>query len=240
MAKGVKFNVGGTRYEVARSLLESHPETMLTRMASKDWHDDSKGDEIFIERNGERFQYCLDYLRDGKVLLPITTRKEALLEDLKYYNVEHQSDNVIDYGAQEKVNVCTEVMFKAYKNLREELDTILGDISQLEHRRDWVNLTMEVHAHLTHCFLNSGIRREYYYGACFESTAHVTGHKISLSSYSLVSCSGRGDDERTELNRIWNACKYQGDKSFGKQCFQRLGLNLIEFKGNDLKLEFFH
>ena len=110
MTKVVKFNVGGTRYEVARSLLESHSETMLTRMASKDWHDDSKRDEIFIERDGERFKYCLDFLRDGKVLLPITTRKEALLEDLKYYNIEHQYNNVIEYGAQEKVGVCTEVM----------------------------------------------------------------------------------------------------------------------------------
>ena len=49
--KVVKFNVGGTRYEVAKSLLEGHPDTMLTRMASEEWHDDSDT-EIFIERDG--------------------------------------------------------------------------------------------------------------------------------------------------------------------------------------------
>jgi BTB/POZ domain len=31
----VHFNVGGTHYEVSRSLLESYPDTMLARMASK-------------------------------------------------------------------------------------------------------------------------------------------------------------------------------------------------------------
>ena len=236
MAKVVKFNVGGTRYEVARSLLESHPETMLTRMASKDWHDDSKSDEIFIERDGERFKYCLDYLRDGKVLLPITTRKDALLEDLKFYNVEYCSNNVIEYGAQEKVGVCNEVMFKAYKDLRKELYSILEDMSQLEHRRDWINLTLEAHAFLirdgrTLSTLNSGVRREYY---------EITGHVIGVCRSSLVYSNDRKDDEVEELKRIWFACEKQRDKSFGKQCFQRLGLNLIELKGGSLKLEFVH
>ena len=237
MTKVVKFNVGGTRYEVARSLLESHPKTMLTRMASEDWHDDSKRDEIFIERNGERFQYCLDYLRDGKVLLPISTRKDALLQDLKYYNVEYQSNNVIEYGAQEKVGVCTEVVFKAYKDLREELDCVLGDIAQLEHKRDWMNLVMEAHAFLTHIALNSDMRREYYFTS---SKSTVTGHEISLDYFSLLHSSGRGDDETDDLKRIWNACEEQEDKTFGEQCFQRLGLNLIELRGDSLKLEFFH
>ena len=237
MTKVVKFNVGGTRYEVARSLLESYPETMLARMASEDWHDDSKGDEIFIERDGERFKYCLDFLRDGKVLLPITTRKEALLEDLQYYNIEHQYNNVIEYGAQEKVGVCTEVMFKAYKDLREELDSVLGDIAQLEHKRDWINLAMEVHAFLTRITLYSGMRREYYYTSS-ENT--LSGHEIRLNLSSLLHSISRGDDEIDDLKRILNACEEQKDKTFGEQCFQRLGLNLIEFLRDSLKLEFFH
>ena len=99
----IKFDVGGSRYEVAKSLLEAHPGTMLTRMASDQWHDDSEA-EIFIERDGERFKFCLDYLRDGKILLPITVRKEAVLQDLKYYNIEVQDVNVhvVEHSAQEK------------------------------------------------------------------------------------------------------------------------------------------
>jgi len=70
-AKIVRFNIGGTRYEMARSILESHTGTMPNRMASEEWHDDPEA-EIFIERDGDHFKYCLSYLRDDKVLLPIT------------------------------------------------------------------------------------------------------------------------------------------------------------------------
>lgn len=73
-AKIVRFNIGGTRYEVVRSILESHPGTMLNCMASEEWHDDPEAAEIFIERDGDHFKYCLSYLRDDKVLLPITAR----------------------------------------------------------------------------------------------------------------------------------------------------------------------
>lgn len=99
--KVVKFSVGGTRYEVAKSLVDGHPNTMLVRMASDQWHDDPEA-EIFIERDGEHFKYCLSYLRDGKTRLPITINKEAVLEDLGYYNIEVQDVNVVEYDAQGK------------------------------------------------------------------------------------------------------------------------------------------
>ena len=50
MTQTIKFNVGGTRYEVYRSLLEAFPQTLLERSASKVWNEG--GDEIFIEGNG--------------------------------------------------------------------------------------------------------------------------------------------------------------------------------------------
>ena len=83
-SKVVKFNVGGTRYDVSQSLLDLYPTCMLTRMLSTDWggtgHNDgdatdndkdNRNDEaIFIDRNGERFQYVLDYMRDERIELP--------------------------------------------------------------------------------------------------------------------------------------------------------------------------
>ena len=51
MTETVKFNVGGTIYEVSRSLLERYPGTMLAKSASKRWQEDSMS-EIFIERDG--------------------------------------------------------------------------------------------------------------------------------------------------------------------------------------------
>ncbi len=89
-SKPVRFNVGGTRYEVSRSLLEMYPHTMLARSASELWHADPDA-EIFLERDGERFKYVLDFCRDQRVFLPFTIPAEALLADLDYYGFEKEA-----------------------------------------------------------------------------------------------------------------------------------------------------
>ena len=86
--KIVKFNVGGTRYEVARSLIEMHPDTMLARMVSEQWQADPSK-EVFIERDESRFKYVLDYLRDGKAIIPMSFPRQALLDNLEYYGVSY-------------------------------------------------------------------------------------------------------------------------------------------------------
>lgn len=91
--KIVKFNVGGTRYEVARSLIEMHPDTMLARMVSEQWQKDPSK-EIFIERDGSRFKYVLDYLRDGKVSLPFSVCRESFLTDLQYFSIAYEKANI--------------------------------------------------------------------------------------------------------------------------------------------------
>lgn len=69
----VRFDVGGTVYRVSRSLLDLFPDTMLSRMVSETWQDCSQGGDdqkeeppIFLDRNGDRFQYVLDYMRDDQ------------------------------------------------------------------------------------------------------------------------------------------------------------------------------
>lgn len=81
--KVVKFNVGGKRYEVSGSLLENHSDSMLYRSSTDMWQKNSS-EEIFIERDGDRFRYCLDYMRDGKVNIPFIVSKAALVVDAQY------------------------------------------------------------------------------------------------------------------------------------------------------------
>lgn len=51
---------------------------------------------LFIKRNGERFQYCLDYMRDGEnVVIPHTISKAALLQDLTYYGFQDIDPSII-------------------------------------------------------------------------------------------------------------------------------------------------
>ena len=95
MTEVVTFNVGGQPYQVSRTLLNSHPETMLAKSASERWQADSDS-EIFIERDGEMFRHVLSYLRDGRVDLPVTVTKKGLLSELKYYGVEGVDDDNVD------------------------------------------------------------------------------------------------------------------------------------------------
>ena len=95
MTETVKFNVGGTIYEVSRSLLERYPDTMLAKSASKRWQEDSMS-EIFIERDGDLFRHVLSYLRDGRVVLPLTASREGLMLELHYYGLDGVEKENID------------------------------------------------------------------------------------------------------------------------------------------------
>merc|ERR1740129_2236677 len=79
-----KLNVGGTKYEVSNSLLDCFPNSMLRRITSDAWREgatDSQTMEIFIDRNGERFQYILDFMRDNVVVLPLSVPRGQLITE---------------------------------------------------------------------------------------------------------------------------------------------------------------
>ena len=90
----VQFNVGGICYEVSRYLLDQYSRSMLTRMVSGPWLKSDQKESLFIDRNGLRFQYCLDYMRDRRLTLPITVSKVALLNDLEDYGFENVDPKV--------------------------------------------------------------------------------------------------------------------------------------------------
>ena len=95
MTNTVRFNVGGNRYQLSRSLLDMHPKTMLAQSASEQWLQNPDA-EVFVERDGIQFGYVLDYLRDdGSVILPMTVPKPSFLADLVYYGVENVDESKI-------------------------------------------------------------------------------------------------------------------------------------------------
>jgi hypothetical protein len=94
----VKFDVGGHLYTVSRSLIETFPTTMLARMASETWQKDREL-TLFIDENGERFQYCLDYMRHNEVWLPLDVPKEVLLRDLDFYGFSNVDPETIRGGS---------------------------------------------------------------------------------------------------------------------------------------------
>ena len=89
----VQFDIGGTLYKVSLSLLESFPDSMLSSIVSTKWKEGFE-EQIFIERDGHRFRYVLDYMRDGKVTLPKGECIEALCTELEYFGIEYESTKI--------------------------------------------------------------------------------------------------------------------------------------------------
>lgn len=92
--KTVKFNVGGTKYEVSTSLLDRYPSSMLAIVSSERWAQEGSNDEIFIERNGLRFQYVLDYMRESSVQLPLSVPRALFVADLEYFALDFSDSSI--------------------------------------------------------------------------------------------------------------------------------------------------
>ena len=86
----VHLNVGGTLFQVSRSTLELYKDTMLYRLISQRWNQESRNpnEPLFIDRNGVRFQYVLDWMRDRQVNLPVTESQAAVFKELEYYGFQ--------------------------------------------------------------------------------------------------------------------------------------------------------
>ena len=131
--KIVHFNVGGVKYDVARALIEAYPGTMLARLVSDTWQQDL-GSEIFIDRNGQRFQYVLDYMRDQEVNLPLNAAKGSVMKELEYFGFEH--------GASEAIKVsCTYI--EAVEQVSMYQKDHQAELKELEDTKNYSILAFE-------------------------------------------------------------------------------------------------
>mmetsp|Transcript_41211 Transcript_41211/g.80648 ORF Transcript_41211/g.80648 Transcript_41211/m.80648 type:complete len:154 (+) Transcript_41211:69-530(+) len=123
MTKTVIFDVGGKKYKVARTLLEAHPNSMLATMASERWQKDTHQTEgLFLERDCARFGLCLDYMRDGRVYLPLAVSKLALLLDLQYYGIDVDVAAIHLEDSSAVATMIFEQRRKVNANLQKKLD----------------------------------------------------------------------------------------------------------------------
>ena len=115
--KTIHFNVGGTKYEVSKSLIETYPDTMLATMISDRWqhHDNDNDDDtndgtttdkvLFIDRNGHRFQYVLDYMRDQHVHSPMGVTGASIRKELEYFGFVNVPPDVINLPGHHQVRL---------------------------------------------------------------------------------------------------------------------------------------
>ena len=89
----VRFMVGGRYHVISKALIEKHQDTMLARLVLDDLQANPTA-TIFINRDGEMFQYVIDFLRFGRVSLPWSVSREMFLHELDYfgfYNVPNEN-----------------------------------------------------------------------------------------------------------------------------------------------------
>ena len=109
----VKLDVGGVLFKVSRTLVEAKESSMIAALVSKRWNEDAQA-TIFIDRDGENFRYCLQFLRNGCVDLPLTISRDEFLRDMDYYGLDWK-EHQVTHGA---------AVWKSVQNGKEEIKTL--------------------------------------------------------------------------------------------------------------------
>jgi hypothetical protein len=114
----VRFNVGGTHYDVSRDTVERCEGSMRASPISDRWKEGStkSDDPIFIDRNGLLFQYVLDYLRNDKLLLPSSVSRAAVAQEFEYYGIDADVAKVSEkygpmYLRELKERICEQKIY---------------------------------------------------------------------------------------------------------------------------------
>ncbi len=119
----IHLNVGGTRYAVSRSTLMRYEGSMLASLISGKWKEGEGDEEVFIDRNGRRFEWVLDYLRSDRAYVPDLSDQLALKEELDYFGI------AVDMS---KVSVTDD--FVTINELSQEIKVHKATIAQKEKR----------------------------------------------------------------------------------------------------------
>lgn len=102
----------GTHYDVAKDTLLKFEDTMLAKLVSDKWNQNSH-EAIFIDRDGERFKYILDWYRDGKITVPKIVSIDAIKSEAEYFGlgdiiIEQPNSLGVSYEHYYTINMITE------------------------------------------------------------------------------------------------------------------------------------
>lgn len=132
----VSLNVGGKKFVTTLQTLGARGENMLTRVARTNVGvtRDSKGN-ILIDRSGRLFEYVLEYLRTGKLVMPPKNAhlRKAVEEELRFFAIRGLAGEVSDTVLEEMVAAAKEdkvanLLGKYPTAVEQMIRTILGDL----------------------------------------------------------------------------------------------------------------
>jgi hypothetical protein len=95
MSDIVNLDVGGVHYSVARSTIMKYEDTMLAKLVSEKWSPKSSEAPIFVDRDGERFKYILDFFRDGEIFVPNTVPIDSVRKDAVFFGLPEDASIIV-------------------------------------------------------------------------------------------------------------------------------------------------
>jgi hypothetical protein len=87
----ITFDLNGERVGVPKSIITKHPHSKIAKLAKKE------KEPVYLDCDHNIFGQALNFLRDGKVKLPLNVSKGALIEYLhNLFNIEDIDENKIE------------------------------------------------------------------------------------------------------------------------------------------------
>ncbi|CAG8488502.1 5237_t:CDS:2 [Cetraspora pellucida] len=125
----VLFNVGGTKFQIQRSLVQSYPNSYLATLVNSALVSETR--EIFIDHNPLAFSVILDYLRYKRLLVPKNVAQEVVELQLREFGIPCDSltevieDELPSYDATMESTSLGDTVLQA-STLR--MDTLISDV----------------------------------------------------------------------------------------------------------------
>jgi len=154
-ATTVRFNVGGTVFEVAVSTIQSQPEGLLAKMIDGRFQcgKDESG-AFFVDRHPRFFDIVLDVHRDNKVypLTPAFTR-ERVLAELEFYGLQ-------DFCEDAPIDLSLQATLQIIQEARQRLHHASSDFSKWQQEQKRLGGKMLIEAFARLCLAEAKLEKE--------------------------------------------------------------------------------
>ncbi|CAG8765567.1 1642_t:CDS:2, partial [Acaulospora morrowiae] len=126
----VLFNVGGTRFEIQRNLVQSYPKSRLAELVNSA----SKDNVIFIDHNPLAFSVILDFLRYKKIVVPRNVAREVVELQLQEFEIpygnlsEEENANDDELPSYEATMSGSSLKDTVLKVSTRRMDTLITDV----------------------------------------------------------------------------------------------------------------
>ena len=174
----IVLDVGGTRYTTSRSTLTKYPESMLGVMFSGR-HDieamECSDGSFFIDRDGVRFKYILEYLREGEKAVKRFPKSAEIVLGL-YHDAEFYQLKGLATALHPLMRDVDEVCFKdVFANFNPDVGSYCADGSSYDNP---VRFQVERHSIRAISFQHKSLR-----GLCFNAIRF--DHPLSFTNCNL-------------------------------------------------------